>query len=166
MVRDYNAAMQPVPRAIYLFVFAVFLVCSLMLSCGGGSSKPKPLTITISPSSAALGVNDSVAMSVETSPELPKYAGHVTWSIDEYQSSTRCTEEVLDSNVSHPIADCPFGWLEITTPITGYPARIAYYYSPEAAGVWHVTTDANITNGTGTTEYQGSTSATVTVTNP
>jgi hypothetical protein len=155
--------MQLVLRAKYLPGFAIVLVCSLMLSCGG-SSQPKPLTVTISPSPATLGVNASLRMSLQTNPELPPYTHSITWSIQEYQDSTRCTEERLDSNVSHPIADCPYGWLEITSPVgERYDPIEAYYYSPEAAGVWHVTVDASINNGT---QYQGRGAAVVTVTNP
>jgi hypothetical protein len=101
----------------------------------------------------------------QTNPDLPPYARSVTWSIQEYQSSARCTEQLVDSNVSHPIADCPYGWLEITTPTGRQNDFEAYYYSPNAAGVWHVTADASINNN-GTTQYQGSGSAIVTVTDP
>jgi hypothetical protein len=102
---------------------------------------------------------------IQTDPELPPYAKSVTWSVQEYQSSTRCAEEVLDSNVSHPIADCPYGWLEITTPVGRQNDFEAYYYSPNAAGVWHVSVEVSIKNN-GASQYQGSGSAAVTVTGP
>ena len=156
--------MRLMPRTKYLIVPAAVLVCSLMLSCGG-SSAPKPLTVTFTPSSSSLGVNASAQQYIQTSPELPPYAHSVTWSIQEYQDSTRCTEEVLDSNVSHPIADCPYGWLEITTPVGRQNDLQAYYYSPDAAGVWHVLVEVSISNN-GTTQYHGSGSAVITVTSP
>ena len=152
--------------AKYFFAVATLLLCIVFLSCGG-SSNPKPLVITITPSPATIAVNASVRMSFDTNPELPPYTRSVTWAIQEYQSSTRCTEERLDSNESHPIPDCPYGWLEITPPIYREAPSVAYYYSPEAAGTWHVTVDASIYDGAAQrVSYKGNSSAVVTVTNP
>lgn len=158
--------MPRVAWAKYLAAFATLLLCSLLWSCGG-SSPPKPLVVTITPSSAALTINASVHITFGTDPELPPYSRAITWAIQEYQSSTRCTEERLDSNVSHPIADCPYGWLEITSPVgeRQVPTE-AYYYSPNTAGVWTVSVHAEITDGVSKVEYQGSGSAVVTVTAP
>ncbi len=55
--------------------------------------------------------------------------------------------------------------LEITAPIGRQNDFQAYYYSPNTTGTWHVSVDVNIAEN-GTTQYQGSGSASVTVTNP
>ena len=160
----YGSQVQQVRWSEFPFAFAILLLCSLV-SCGG-SSTPKPLSVTLSPSSTNLGVNASVGISSQTNPPLEKYTGSMIWSIEEYQSSTRCTEQVPEANLSQPIANCPYGWLQLWPPQTGYTDTSAIYYSPSSAGIWHVTANASITNGNGKTEYQGSASAVVTVTNP
>lgn len=113
-----------------------------------------------------LGTNASVHFTFQTNPELPPYTQNATWAIQEYQDPTRCTDERLDSNVSHPIANCPYGWLEITSPVGRQDQTDAYYYSPDTAGVWHVTVDPKFSDDNGKTWHQGSGSAVVTVTNP
>jgi len=64
--------------------FIVVLILGFAAGCGGGA----PLTVTLSPSAATLSVNASDAIDASTTPALSKHTGSITWSIQEYQSSS------------------------------------------------------------------------------
>ena len=99
------------------------LIAFCMAGCGG-SSGPTALVVTLSPPSASIAVNSSVQISLQN-PALPKYTSSVNWSIQEYGSSTSCIEVAtgLPSDAP-PIPNCPFGWLALANPQTGYSSII------------------------------------------
>jgi hypothetical protein len=113
-----------------------------------------------------LGINSSVLISAQTAPALPKYLGTLTWSIQGYQQSTDCTEAVENPQMAPAMSGCSSGWLAWEPPLTGYTPTAVYYYSPATPGSYQVLVQGQITNEASnpTVEYQGSASATATVT--
>lgn len=113
------------------------LIAFGMASCGG-SSAPTPLVVELSPPWASIAVNSSVQISLQN-PALPKYTSSVIWSIQEYGSSTSCVEvsNGLPSDAP-PIPNCPFGWLALVYPETGYPSTYGGYFAPSTPTTAHV----------------------------
>lgn len=147
----------------FYLVVGLIVVCSLT-NCGGSSSNtPALLSIQLSPAAPSLVVNSSILISAQTTPPLPKYTGTFTWSIP---SQPNCTEVVVNPQEAPPLAGCPTGWLAWEPPLTGYTPTGVYYYSPATAGSYQVNVQGQITDQSinPTVEYQGSASATVTVT--
>jgi len=102
-------------------------------------------------------------MSAQTTPTLPKYTGTLTWSIP---SQPNCAETVVNPAEAPPLPNCPSGWLASAVPLTGFTATAVYYYAPATAGSYQVDVQGQITDDSliPKVEYQGSASATVTVT--
>ncbi|MGC2112322.1 MAG: hypothetical protein WA655_22575 [Candidatus Korobacteraceae bacterium] len=148
------------------------LVTSLLLfvvtGCGGGNSSntPAALTIQLSPAAPSVPVNASIAIDAQTSPSLPKYTGTLTWSIQGYSSPTDCTEVMGNPESAPPISGCPRGWLAWGPSLTGYTPLGVYYYAPDTPGNYQVVVQGQILDQTISQkiEYQGSATATVTVT--
>ena len=152
-------------KALWL-VLGSIVVCALT-NCGGGSSNaPAPLSIQLSPSAPSLAVNSSVLISAQTAPSLPKYFGWLTWSIQGYPSINDCSEVVFDPQMAPPMSGCPNGWLAVEQPQTGYTPTGVYYYASTVPGSYTVVVQGQITDQSSSQkiDYQGSTSASVTVT--
>jgi hypothetical protein len=132
----------------------------------GGSSAPTPLVVTLSPPSASIAVNSSVEISLQN-PALPKYTSWADWSIQEYGSSTSCTEVAVGlPSDAPPIPNCPFGWLALARPLTGYPSTYLYYFAPSAPTTAHVVADVKFYTDTSQSiiKSEGSATSVVTVT--
>ncbi|MGB7553758.1 MAG: hypothetical protein WBM04_05255 [Candidatus Korobacteraceae bacterium] len=110
----------------------------------GGSSAPTALVVTLSPPSASIAVNSSVQISLQN-PALPKYTSSIDWNIQEYGSSTSCVEVStgLPSDAP-PLPNCPFGYLALTYPSTGYPSLYGGYFAPSAPTTAHVVATVKI----------------------
>jgi hypothetical protein len=141
------------------------LAVNSLTGCGS-SSGPKRLSIQLTPATQTLAVNSSVAINAQTTPSLPKYHGSMLWSIQDYQSSTECTEYVLDPQSAPPMPGCAKGWFAMENPFTGYTPTGGYYYSPALPGNYTVLVQGQITDQSFPPKiiYEGSASAAVTVT--
>ena len=154
-------------KALALWLFLVSITVSAFTNCGS-SLGPARLSIQLSPSAVSLPVNSSASIDAQTTPSLPKYHGWLTWSIQGYPSATACTEVVLDPQMAPPMTGCPNGWLALEQPVTGFTTTSVYYYSPAVPGSYTVVVQGQITNQSSSQkiDYQGSASATATVTTP
>ena len=144
------------------FVPSLIAVCLLASCGGGGSSGPANLQIQLMPLAPSLAVNSSVLISAQTDPAMSGNFGTMTWSV---QGSSGCTEGVVAAQNAPPLSPCPNGWVawEITPPPE--LALAVYYFAPATTGTYQVNVQGQIMNSTFTTvTYQGSASATVTVT--
>ena len=133
----------------------------------GGSSGPTPLVVTLAPPSASIAVNSSVDVVLQNPTDLPKYTSSVSWSIQEYGSSTSCLEVAVGlPSDAPPLPNCPFGWLATPNPQTGYSPLDGYYFAPSTATTAHVVADVKIyTDIHGSTiKSQGSATSVVSVT--
>lgn len=150
-------------KNVLVLPVAVLAVYSL-LGCGS-SSGPRSLSIQLTPSAPTVSVNSSVVIDAQTVPELPKYYGVTTWTVQGY--GEHCTEPALDPAMAPPMSGCPNGWLAWEQP--GFPApppTEVYYYAPAIPGSYTVVFQGQIHNTSSSQkiEYQGTASTVVTVT--
>lgn len=150
---------------IALVLWLVVVSCAIgSLSSCGSSSAPAGLSIQLSPSSASLAVNSSVAINAQTEPALPKYYASLLWSIQGY-TRFQCGEVVGDPQSAPPMSGCPKGWLALGIPIDGLPTLGVYYYAAGLPGTYTVVVQGQITaQSSNDIEYQGSATVPVTVT--
>ncbi len=133
----------------------------------GGSSGPTALVVTLSPPSASIAVNSSVDISLQSPADLPKYTSLVDWNIQEYGSSTSCREVAVGlPSDAPPIPNCPFGWLALVNPQTGYSPAYGSYFAPSAPTTAHVRADVKfyVDTSSSAIKSEGSATSVVTVT--
>ncbi len=152
-------------KNILVLLVAVLPLYSLF-GCGS-SSGPRPLSIQLTPSAPTVSVNSSVVLDAHTVPELPKYYGDTTWTVQGY--AEHCTEPALDPANAPPMSGCPNGWLAWEQP--GFPVpppTEVYFYAPATPGSYTVIFQGQIHNTSSSQkiEYQGTASTVVTVTGP
>lgn len=150
---------------VRLFLCLMVLYLS---GCGGTSSSTGPgsMMVTLAPPSANVAVNASVQISVQNPSSMPKYTSWVDWSIQEYGSSTACTEVVGDPQHAPPLANCPSGWLALPMVMTGFPRSYVYYFAPSALTIAHVIADVKFYADESQTaiSFEGSGTSAITVT--
>jgi hypothetical protein len=149
-------------KHVILVPIAVF-AAGLLLGCGS-SNGPRRLSIQLVPSAPTLTINSYTIIDTQTTPELPKYYGSLTWSVQGYTST--CTELSLDPQNAPPMPNCPNGWIAQEQPMVYGVVTNAYYFSPPTAGTYTVLVQGQIQDPSSNQkiDYQGSASAVVTVT--
>jgi predicted small lipoprotein YifL len=149
-----------------VFVPVAVLAVYSLLGCGS-SSGPRPLSIQLAPSAPTVSVNSSVVIDAQTVPELPKYYGDTTWTVQGY--GEHCTEPALDPTIAPPMSGCPNGWLAYEQPgLPAPPPTQVYYYAPAIPGTCTVVFQGQIHNPSSfqKIDYQGNATAVVSVTTP
>jgi len=156
---------EPKNVLVASFALGLFAACALT-GCGSSTGGPGRLTIQLSPSAPTLTVNSSVRIDAQTTPDLPKYNGSLTWGIQGYLD--KCTEIVLDPLVAPAMPNCPNGWIAEEQPMVYGPMTQAYYYSPSTPGTYTVFAQGQIHNTSSfqKIDYEGSATLSINVTAP
>ncbi len=144
----------------------IVAILSLTLAdCGGNSSAaPAPLLIQLSPPAPTLAVGTHIQITAQTTPSLPEYYGSMSWSI-QGENPNICTQGLILSNPPD-MTNCPNGVIAYQLTPSHYAIMYGDYYAPNQPGTYQINVQGQImsTASTPTIEYQGSATATVTVT--